>query len=65
MTITPNLPKVDPDGWYSATETAKILNINRKTLQKYEGYYGIRFKIGMSGRKKYSGRAIIKFWKDF
>lgn len=56
-----------PDGWRGGrTETAKLLGIDPKTLDKYAGLGkndgGICFSIAPSGRKRFDGREIKRFW---
>lgn len=60
--ITPNPPKVHPDGRYSIADTCKILTICRSSLRKYANGGGIPYHYFSNGQKFFLGSDILKFW---
>jgi len=59
-------PKVSPNARYSIGEAAQILGVHRNTLRRYTntGPTGISCGFRKSnGRKFYTGKDIIKFWR--
>lgn len=59
-----------PDTWMGGrSATAKILGIDPKTLDKYAmlgpRQKGISFSMNKGGKKRFSGREIKRFWRDF
>lgn len=64
--MTTECPNI-PDRWKGGrSQTAKVLGIDPKTLDKYAGLSkkdgGIGYLITQSGRKKFEGREIKRFW---
>lgn len=58
-------PNLNEAGRYSANEASAALGIHRNSLRNYEKAGLI--KSGMhraNGRKFYTGREIIRFWKS-
>lgn len=57
-------PDVLPMGRYSIKETCNALGISRETLRKYTTMGLIRFGMRRNtGKKFYSGKDIVNFWK--
>lgn len=61
--MTPTMPLIAPGGSYSVTQAAKLLDINRKTLRRYEAAGLVVAHCNQLGRRKYSGRELIKLWQ--
>lgn len=62
--ITSTEPAIAPTGKYSIPETCKLLGIHRNTLRLYT--QAGKIKCGFrraTGRKFYTGREILRFWK--
>lgn len=56
-------PNVKPMSKFSATETANILGINRKTLYRHTKLGFIHCTIQKcNGRPRYSGSEIQRYW---
>lgn len=67
--MTPICPDI-PDNWSGGrSETARLLGIDPKTLDKFAALgpkrRGIGYTVGKSGKKKFSGREIKRFWREF
>lgn len=61
--MTPTLPNIAPTGSYTVTQAAALLDIDRKTLRRYESAGYVVAHCNSFGRRKYSGRELIKLWK--
>lgn len=61
--MTPTLPHIAPTGSYTVTQASRLLDIDRKTLRRYESAGYVVAHINQFGRRKYSGRELIKLWK--
>lgn len=63
--MTPECPDIS-DKWRGGrSETARILGIDPKTLDKYVNLGRIRYVRNKDGRKKFSGREIKRFWNEY
>lgn len=55
---------VEPDRWYSIAETCMILHCCRKTLRKYTHSCDIEASVHPTGKLRYKGAAIEKFFNQ-
>lgn len=60
--MTATKPHINPLGSYSVTQASKLLDINRKTLRRYESAGYVVAHLNQLGRRKYSGRELLKLW---
>ena len=61
--MTPTRPHIDPKGSYTVTQASQLLDIDRKTLRRYESAGYIVAHCNSFGRRKYSGREIMRLWQ--
>lgn len=61
--MTPVRPNIDYTGSYTVTQASALLGIDRSTLRRYESAGYIVAHCNSFGRRKYSGRELIKLWK--
>lgn len=61
--MTPTRPHIAPTGSYTVTQASALLGINRKTLRRYESAGLVVAHLNQLGRRKYSGRELIKLWE--
>lgn len=60
--MTPKRPQIAPNGSYSVTQASTLLQINRRTLRRYEASGYIVAHLNQFGRRKYTGRELMKLW---
>lgn len=60
--MTPTRPNIDYTGSYTVTQAAELLCISRRTLRRYEASGYVVAHLNKMGRRKYSGRELIKLW---
>lgn len=60
--MTPTLPNIAPKGSYSVTQSSALLGIDRKTLRRYESAGYVVAHLNQFGRRKYTGRELLKLW---
>lgn len=61
--ITATRPKVDANGYYSVTDTAKLLGVHRNTVLRYAMSGALNFcNRADTYRKLFRGSEIIRFW---
>ena len=61
--MTESVPKCDPMGLYSVKRTCAVLEVCKKTLQKYRRQ-GIIAPINNNPKRyKYTGQSIIDCWE--
>lgn len=60
-------PDVKPGDWLTVTQAAAALQVSRKTIMRYldksKWHGGIEFRMTREGRRKISGKEIIRFWE--
>lgn len=61
--MTPVRPHIAPTGSYSVTQASALLEISRRTLRRYESAGLIVAHLNQMGRRKYSGRELMKLWE--
>lgn len=61
--MTPIRPNIAPTGSYSVSQASTLLGIDRRTLRRYESAGYIVAHLNQFGRRKYSGRELIKLWQ--
>jgi len=61
--MTPVRPHIAPTGSYSVTQASALLDISRRTLRRYESAGLIVAHLNQMGRRKYSGRELMKLWE--
>lgn len=61
--MTPERPNITLKGSYTVTQAAALLDISRKTLRRYESAGYVVAHCNKLGRRKYSGRELIKLWE--
>lgn len=61
--MTPTRPNIAPAGSYTVTQAAALLAINRRTLRRYESAGYVVAHLNKMGRRKYSGRELIRLWE--
>lgn len=61
--MTPIRPHIAPTGSYSVSQASTLLGIDRRTLRRYESAGYIVAHLNQMGRRKYSGRELIKLWE--
>lgn len=61
--MTPIRPHIAPNGSYSVSQASTLLGIDRRTLRRYESAGYIVAHLNQLGRRKYSGRELIKLWQ--
>lgn len=60
--MTPTRPNIDYTGSYTVTQASTLLGISRRTLRRYESSGLVVAHLNKLGRRKYSGRELIKLW---
>ena len=62
--ITPIQPKVESDGYYTATATAAALGLHRNSVLNYtmRGLLKPEYR-PETARKVYRGAEILRFWR--
>lgn len=60
--MTPTRPDIDYCGSYTVTQASALLGISRKTLRRYESAGLVVAHLNRMGRRKYSGRELIRLW---
>lgn len=60
--MTPTKPDINAHGSYTVTQASQLLQIDRRTLRRYESAGYIVAHLNQLGRRKYSGREILKLW---
>lgn len=61
--MIPVRPHIAPTGSYSVTQASALLEISRRTLRRYESAGLIVAHLNQMGRRKYSGRELMKLWE--
>lgn len=61
--MTPTRPNIDYTGSYTVTQASQLLCISRRTLRRYEAAGYIVAHLNKMGKRKYSGREIMKLWQ--
>lgn len=61
--MTPTRPHIAPTGSYTVTQASALLGINRKTLRRYESAGLVVAHLNKLGKRKYSGRELIRLWQ--
>ena len=61
--MTPTRPNIDYTGSYTVTQASQLLCISRRTLRRYESAGLIVAHLNKLGKRKYSGRELIKLWQ--
>lgn len=61
--MTPIRPHIAPTGSYTVTQASALLEIDRRTLRRYESAGLVVAHLNKLGRRKYSGRDLIKLWE--
>ena len=61
--MTPTRPNIAPTGSYTVTQASALLDINRRTLRRYESAGLVVAHLNKMGRRKYSGRELIRLWE--
>ena len=61
--MTPERPHIAPNGSYTVTQAAALLQIDRRTLRRYEAAGLVVAHLNRMGKRKYSGRELIKLWQ--
>lgn len=63
--MTSEMPNVTPNGRYSVTEAAKVMEVHRNTILRWIEEGKIKFGIRRTnGRKFIEGRTLTGFWKS-
>lgn len=60
--MTPTRPDIDYLGSYTVAQASALLGISRKTLRRYESAGLVVAHLNRLGRRKYSGRELIRLW---
>lgn len=60
--MTPTRPNISPAGSYSVAQASALLGISRRTLRRYEASGYVVAHLNKLGKRKYSGRELIKLW---
>ena len=60
--MTPIRPHIASTGSYSVSQASTLLGIDRRTLRRYESAGYIVAHLNQFGRRKYSGRELIRLW---
>ena len=62
--MTNTRPSVDPDCRYNQQQTAEALQVDRRTVRRWELMGHISFNIHKASRSKFTtGRQILKCWE--
>ena len=61
--MIPEMPHIAPSGSYTVTQASTLLGISRKTLRRYESAGYVVAHINKLGRRKYSGRELLRLWQ--
>ena len=61
--MTPIRPHIAPTGSYTVSQASALLEIDRRTLRRYESAGLIVAHLNKLGRRKYSGRELIRLWE--
>lgn len=61
--MTPTRPHIAPNGSYTVSQASALLAIDRRTLRRYESAGLIVAHLNKLGRRKYSGRELMKLWQ--
>ena len=62
--MTPTQPHIAPTGSYTVTQAASLLEIDRRTLRRYEAAGYVVAHINRLGKRKYLGEGLIKLWES-
>lgn len=60
--MTPTRPNIAPTGSYTVTQASALLGISRRSLRRYESAGLVVAHLNGMGRRKYSGRELLKLW---
>ena len=60
--MTPVRPHIEPTGSYTVTQASTLLDISRKTLRRYESAGLVVAHLNKLGKRKYSGRELLRLW---
>ena len=61
--MTPERPNIAMTGSYTVTQASALLCISRKTLRRYESAGLVLAHLNKLGKRKYSGRELLKLWQ--
>lgn len=61
--MTPTRPHIAPTGSYTVSQASALLAIDRRTLRRYESAGLVVAHLNKLGRRKYSGRELIRLWE--
>ena len=61
--MTPERPNIAMTGSYTVTQASALLCISRKTLRRYESAGLVVAHLNKLGKRKYSGRELLKLWQ--
>lgn len=61
--MTPTRPNIDYTGSYTVTQASALLGISRHTLRRYESAGLVVAHLNKLGKRKYSGRELIRLWQ--
>lgn len=61
--MTPTRPHIDYTGSYTVSQASQLLDISRRTLRRYESAGYIVAHLNKMGRRKYSGRELMRLWQ--
>ena len=63
--LTRTKPEVEPKALYGMSDTARILEVNRSTVDRYIDSLGIQCLIRKANKRRYlTGRQIQRIWED-
>lgn len=63
--MTPTRPNISPGGSYTVMQAAKLLDIDRRTLRRYESAGLVAVHLNEFGQRRYSGKALLALWTRY
>lgn len=63
--MIPGAPHINALSSYGVTDAARLLDIDRRTLRRYEAAGLIASHVNRVGRRRYTGAALLKLWQMF
>ena len=63
--LTRTRPEVEPKALYGMCDAARVLAVDRSTVDRYINELGIQCLIRKANRRRYlTGRQILRIWED-
>ena len=60
--MIPTQPKISAQGSYTVMEAARLLDIDRRTLRRYEAAGLVPAHLNGLGRRRHLGKDLLNLW---